>query len=193
MVSAAAQFLLERRRTEFNALNKEIGPLRKVGRGLASSCIFDCCREGGFGGRRATAPDLHGIAGSVECRPGASRNTYGSFTPSMCTFGRMILTWCDLQAKKDTTELQEKSKAIKKEIAAAEEDAKQLAEARDKAIHPIGNLVPDSVPISNDEVRCRGLHVHAQGLARIQAAGVGISLRPCSTRTTGPDPLCVVT
>lgn len=59
-----------------------------------------------------------------------------------------------LQAKKDTTELQEKSKAIKKSIAAAEESAKELAEARDKAIMPIGNLVPDSVPVSNDEVSC---------------------------------------
>ena len=30
LAGCAAQFLLERRRTEFNALNKEIAPLRKV-------------------------------------------------------------------------------------------------------------------------------------------------------------------
>ena len=64
----------------------------------------------------------------------------------------VLLTSHMLQAKQDTTELQEKSKAIKKSIAAAEESAKELAEARDKAIMPIGNLVPDSVPVSNDEV-----------------------------------------
>ena len=57
-----------------------------------------------------------------------------------------------VQAKQDTTELQEKSKGVKKAIAAAEESARELATARDKAIVLIGNLVPDSVPVSKDEV-----------------------------------------
>lgn len=78
-----ATYALERRKTEFNALNKEVGKLRKE--------------------------------------------------------------------KKDTAELQEKSKELKKGIVAAEEHAKECAEARDESIQPIGNLVPDSVPISNDE------------------------------------------
>ena len=63
-----------------------------------------------------------------------------------------------MQAKKDTTELQEKSKVIKKSIAAAEESAKELADARDRAIMPIGNLVPDSVPVSKDEVSSSARH-----------------------------------
>lgn len=63
-----------------------------------------------------------------------------------------VLTASNAQEKKDTTELQEKSKELKKGIVVAEEHAKEVAEARDKAIMPIGNLVPDSVPVSNDEV-----------------------------------------
>lgn len=35
----------------------------------------------------------------------------------------------------------------------AEEEAKAADAARDKAILPIGNLVHDSVPVSNDEVQ----------------------------------------
>ena len=57
-----------------------------------------------------------------------------------------------MQAKKDATELQEKSKSMKAEIARAEEAAKEAEAARDKAVTAIGNLVHDSVPVSNDEV-----------------------------------------
>uniref|UniRef100_A0A061RM96 serine--tRNA ligase n=1 Tax=Tetraselmis sp. GSL018 TaxID=582737 RepID=A0A061RM96_9CHLO len=55
------------------------------------------------------------------------------------------------KAKEDATELQEKSKAIKAGIAAQEEKEAALAEQRDRAIIPIGNLVHDSVPVSDDE------------------------------------------
>ena len=57
-----------------------------------------------------------------------------------------------LQEKKDTAELQEQSKQLKKDKEATEELVKEVEAARDKAIIPIGNLVPDSVPISKDEV-----------------------------------------
>lgn len=57
-----------------------------------------------------------------------------------------------MQNKQDATELQEKSKAIKGQIAEAEEKEKQVAAARDAAIQPIGNIVHDSVVVSNDEV-----------------------------------------
>ncbi len=56
------------------------------------------------------------------------------------------------QAKEDATELQNKSKELKAQIAAKEDEEKALAEQRDAAIIPIGNLVHDSVPISDDEV-----------------------------------------
>jgi hypothetical protein len=62
---------------------------------------------------------------------------------------------CDggaVQAKEDATELQEKSKEIKARIAEAEKVEKELSEARDAAIVPIGNIVHDSVPVSDDEV-----------------------------------------
>ncbi|KAK9805154.1 hypothetical protein WJX72_002468 [[Myrmecia] bisecta] len=55
------------------------------------------------------------------------------------------------KAKQDATELQEKGKVVKKQIAEAEEAENAVAAARDRAILPIGNLVHDSVPISNDE------------------------------------------
>ena len=48
--------------------------------------------------------------------------------------------------------LQEKSKDLKASVLRAEEEAKAADAARDKAVMPIGNLVHDSVPISNDEV-----------------------------------------
>ena len=54
-------------------------------------------------------------------------------------------------AKGDATELQEKSKTMKVGIKAAEEEEKAVAEALDAALLPIGNLVHDTVPISNDE------------------------------------------
>ena len=56
------------------------------------------------------------------------------------------------QAKKDATELQDKSKSMKAEIVRAEERAKEAEAVRDKAVTAIGNLVHDSVPVSNDEV-----------------------------------------
>ncbi|KAL4434096.1 hypothetical protein ABPG75_000537 [Micractinium tetrahymenae] len=55
------------------------------------------------------------------------------------------------KAKQDATELQERSKEMKAKIKEAEELEKQLSDERDAAIVPIGNLVPDSVPVDNDE------------------------------------------
>ncbi|BDA47415.1 Serine-tRNA ligase, cytoplasmic [Coccomyxa sp. Obi] len=56
------------------------------------------------------------------------------------------------KAKQETTELQEKSKGLKAAIVAAEEDVKAAETVRDKTIMLLGNLVPDSVPVSNDEI-----------------------------------------
>eukprot|EP01023_Acetabularia_acetabulum_P037410 TRINITY_DN3545_c0_g1_i9.p1 TRINITY_DN3545_c0_g1~~TRINITY_DN3545_c0_g1_i9.p1 ORF type:complete len:518 (+),score=86.55 TRINITY_DN3545_c0_g1_i9:69-1622(+) len=53
--------------------------------------------------------------------------------------------------KEDTTELQQQSKDMKARLQATEEAEKAAAKLRDDAILPIGNLVHDSVPISNDE------------------------------------------
>lgn len=54
-------------------------------------------------------------------------------------------------AKQDATELQEKSKQLKVGIKEAEELEKQLAESRDAALVPIGNLVHSTAPVSDDE------------------------------------------
>ena len=67
--------------------------------------------------------------------------------------GHCHITWSLLQAKKDATELQEKSKSMKAEIVRAEEAAKEAEAVRDKALMGIGNLVHDSVPVDNDEVQ----------------------------------------
>lgn len=69
-----------------------------------------------------------------------------------------------VQAKQDTAALQEKSKELKASVLRTEEEAKAADAARDKAIMPIGNLVHDSVPISDDEARLPfrcSLHQHA--------------------------------
>ncbi|KAF5836042.1 hypothetical protein DUNSADRAFT_6512 [Dunaliella salina] len=55
------------------------------------------------------------------------------------------------QAKGNADELQEKSKEHKKKIQDAEEREKEVTLARDKKLATIGNLVHDSVPVSNDE------------------------------------------
>ncbi|PSC72955.1 Serine-tRNA ligase [Micractinium conductrix] len=55
------------------------------------------------------------------------------------------------KAKQDATELQERSKEMKIKIKEAEELEKQLSDERDAAIVPIGNLVPESVPVDDDE------------------------------------------
>jgi seryl-tRNA synthetase len=56
------------------------------------------------------------------------------------------------QAKQDATALQEQSKAMKVGIKEAEEAEKALQDALEAAVVPLGNLVHDSVPISDDEV-----------------------------------------
>jgi hypothetical protein len=58
-----------------------------------------------------------------------------------------------MQAGGNTDELQEKSKSMKKSIQDAEEKDKEISAARDATLVTIGNLVHDSVPVSNDEVR----------------------------------------
>jgi seryl-tRNA synthetase len=55
------------------------------------------------------------------------------------------------RAKQDATELQEKSKLLKKEIELAQKKEKEASDKRDKALGPIGNLVHDSVPVNNNE------------------------------------------
>lgn len=47
---------------------------------------------------------------------------------------------------------QEKSKEMKKRIQEVEQKEKDVIEARDKNVVLIGNVVHDSVPISDDEV-----------------------------------------
>ncbi len=56
------------------------------------------------------------------------------------------------QAGGNSEELQAKSKAMKEGIAAAEEEEKAVIAERDAKLVLIGNVVHDSVPISDDEV-----------------------------------------
>ncbi len=57
------------------------------------------------------------------------------------------------QAKGNADELMEKSKTLKKSIQEAEEREKAVIVERDNTVVLIGNIVHDSVPVSNDEVR----------------------------------------
>lgn len=67
---------------------------------------------------------------------------------------RTVTPWAllELQAKQDASELQEKSKVMKKEVEAAVQAVAAAAAARDQALLGIGNLVHDSVPVDDDEV-----------------------------------------
>ncbi len=55
------------------------------------------------------------------------------------------------QAKQDSADLQERSKALKQDIATAEVDSERLERERDVSLASIGNFVHDSVPVSADE------------------------------------------
>lgn len=56
------------------------------------------------------------------------------------------------KAKQDASELQEKSKAMKKEIQDSETQAVEAENERDAHLKLIGNLVHDTVPVSDQEV-----------------------------------------
>ena len=56
------------------------------------------------------------------------------------------------QAKEDASDLMEQSKAAKAQIADLEQQEKDAVAARDAALVAIGNIVHDSVPVSDDEV-----------------------------------------
>ena len=57
------------------------------------------------------------------------------------------------QAKQDAAEEMEASKALKARIAELEQAEKDAGAARDAALLAIGNVVHDSVPVSDDEAR----------------------------------------
>ena len=89
-----------------------------------------------------------------------------------------------MQAKQDATALQEQSKAMKVGIKEAEEREKQLQEALEASVLPIGNLVHDSVPVSDDEVGgaggCPG-NQEVQGVFEVwELRGLHVSLRPAT-------------
>lgn len=58
-----------------------------------------------------------------------------------------------MQAGGNADELMEKSKEVKKKIVEMEEKEKEVIKARDGLVVAIGNLVHDSVPVSDNEVR----------------------------------------
>lgn len=69
------------------------------------------------------------------------------------------------QAKQDAAEQMEASKEVKARIADLEAKEKEVGAARDAALVTIGNLVHDSVPVSDDEVRVRARTGCDRGLA----------------------------
>ena len=74
----------------------------------------------------------------------AHLDTAGQGSPSCCA-------WV-LQAKQDSAELEAQSKALKQNIADLESKEADIIAARDASLVLIGNLVHDSVPVSDDEV-----------------------------------------
>ncbi|KAL6774475.1 TSS2 [Auxenochlorella protothecoides x Auxenochlorella symbiontica] len=80
------------------------------------------------------------------------RDVRGRLDGAKMEFNRLVNEIKELRkAKQDATELQEASKAMKGGIKELEDREKELAEARDSALLPIGNLVHDTVPVSDNE------------------------------------------
>ncbi len=80
------------------------------------------------------------------------------------------------QAKQDTTELESRGKALKEGIGGAEKQLAEVEVARDAALAHIGNLVHDSVPVDDDEVRGQGgttLFPHMQARSSVCARTFG--------------------
>lgn len=76
------------------------------------------------------------------------------------------------QAGGNSDELQEKSKEMKKKIQETEEKEKDVIKTRDSKVVAIGNIVHDSVPVSQDEV-CGG------GVGRGEGGGRGQGTARC--------------
>ena len=181
---AAARGKLDGLNMEFNRLNKEIATLRKVGAGALSAELVGGL-VGGLVGLVGAASPVNSQSNSAwsDCRGSACaalRRNFGlpagtlrpafhvhRIEPLLPLPPPLLLLLsppsCRLQAKQDATELQEKSKQLKVNIKVAEEVEKALAEERDAALIPIGNLVPDSVPVDDDEVRGRSVAVWVGG------------------------------
>lgn len=77
---------------------------------------------------------------------GQNRLLYFGCIPDLEAWGAFM------QAKKDSADLESKSKAMKGKLAVLEEQVKAAETTLEAAVQPIGNLVHDSVPVSNDEV-----------------------------------------
>jgi len=173
---------MEQSKKEFNALNKQIAELKKVsgerygsGTGAkqraaaaaaaAAATAFPrlCSTQEGFPGRVSASPSsgrsrVHVISAGIAPPPPQQQ-------PRPATVSARARAAADPlprpnqplhpppQAKQDAAELMESSKRIKGEIADLEQREKDMIAARDAALAPIGNLVHDSVPVSDDEVR----------------------------------------
>lgn len=74
----------------------------------------------------------------------------GTARPGVCSAAESM--GHDMQAKKDSADLEAKSKSMKGRVAVLEEQVKGAESTLEAAVQPIGNLVHDSVPVSNDEV-----------------------------------------
>ena len=66
----------------------------------------------------------------------------------MCDGGHV-----SLQKKQDATELIQSTEEIKGRLAAKETEVQEAKTTLDAKLVTIGNIVHDSVPVSNDEVR----------------------------------------
>jgi hypothetical protein len=157
---AAARYEADGLRRDFNALNKQIGELRKV----AAPRIAGCCPSvAALSPDKAQAPSACGVRGPWEglhprlpqhCGHGAWRR---AAPPKPAVAVRLMRvppppSASHGQAKQDANELQEKSKVMKERIKECEAAEKEAEENRQAALAPIGNLVHESVPVSNDEV-----------------------------------------
>lgn len=139
MYFIAVRFQLDQLNKEFNALNKEIANVRKV----SSYGLMLCHKCADQSGRPRGVLCMHEHEVQFVAREGSCIEHMKQSRL------RAVL---HTQAGGDSTELQDKSKGMKEKIKEAEEKEKEVVKARDSVLVTIGNLVHESVPVSNDEV-----------------------------------------
>lgn len=86
--------------------------------------------------------------------------------------------------------MQEESRVIKEQIGAKEDAEEAAAKARDSLLGSMGNLVHDSVPVHDDEVRRQptSLHSHVEPRTRTSSCKQGC---PCYCIESTSRPSCL--
>lgn len=138
---------MEQAKKEFNTINKKIAEVKKVRHRAPFG--DENARETGDRACCALCAARRHFSPPPRARKGPPNTSLVSLPPLAVTTPNQTKT--KQQAKQDATELMEQSKAAKASIQELEQREKDVIAKRDAALLAIGNVVHDSVPVSDDE------------------------------------------